>query len=438
MSLERLDAAAVARALALIAPGAEELAELFFERRREAELPPADAHLGFRLRHEEGLAARFARGDQIWSASRDGIAPRDVAEALRAVARVLPPTLPPLPELPAGDDAGDEIPFAEMAAFPGRLERALRRRWIGFPMRVVVRWHEREVRTIGERTASARERERFGSVDVTLPWGRCGLLAPALDDGAAEMLAERLAGRFRAREAPPPKAGHPPLLFLPEAAAVALHEGIAHALEADLLALTGNPDAAIGQRLGGETLAVLEDPASAPAGVARTFDDEGVPVARRWLLRDGCVAQPIADRAWARRHGELLPGCGFRSDRHSLPLPRTHHLELLAGESSGEALATLAEGGLVIGEIQAGTLDATTGEVTLEVPGARRLRGGVAEEAVGPFRVRGRVATLLDGVVGLGAERIATGAGWCAKAGQRKAVWATVPAMAVAGLEVEP
>jgi hypothetical protein len=439
VTLDRLDAAAVARALALVAPGADDLAELFFECRSEAELPPNEAHLGFRLRREAGLAARFVRGEQSWSASRDGLAARDIADVLRAVARVLPPTLPELPELAGSlEEWSAEPPFAEMAAFAGRLERALRRRWIGFPMRLTVRWHERDVRIVGERTASAVDRERFGSVDVVLPWGRCGLLAPALDESAAETLAERLAGRFRAREAPPPPAGHPPLLLSPEATAVALHEGIAHALEADLLAQTGSPDAAAGQRLGGDALSVLDDPAAAPPGVARSVDDEGVPVVRRWLVRDGCVAQPIADRAWARRYGELLPGSGFRADRHALPLPRSHHLELLAGSASDEQLAALAEGGLAIGEISAGSLDPTTGEVTLEIPGARRLRGGAADETVGPFRVRGRVATLLGGVVAVGGRRVAAGAGWCAKGGQRKAVWATVPALVVAGLEVVP
>jgi hypothetical protein len=46
------------------------------------------------------------------------------------------------------------------------------------------------------------------------------------------------------------------------------------------------------------------------------------------------------------------------------------------------------------------------------------------------------VAELLRGVRAVGAERLEAGAGWCAKAGERRAVWARVPALAVDGLEV--
>jgi len=434
MSLAALDTAAVARALALVATGADDHADAYFEARSEAELPAADATLGLRVWREAGLAVRLVRGESSWLASRDALDAGALADALRSVARSVPPAFPAPAEAPAPDD--EPPPFAEMAAFAGRLENALRRRYLAFPYRLATRWHARDSRVVTPRTASDVERERFASVDVRTPWGRAGALAPRLDDAAAEALAERLAARFRGREAPPPEAGHPPLLLRPGATAVALHECVAHALEADVLALSGSPLAADGLELGTSELDVLDDPGSAPAGVARAFDDEGNPTLRRWLLRRGRVAQPIADLAAVRRWGDLEAGSGFRADRHAPPLPRSHHLELLAGEASEARLLELAAGGLEIVEIASGTLDAATGELGLEIAGARRVRGGSAVEPVGPFRVRGHLAALLAGVVAVGAERAAAGAGWCAKAGQRRAVWATAPSIVVAGLEV--
>jgi len=433
-----LDAPAIARALALVAARRDDLAELYLERRLEAELPPGgDGAAGFRLRRESGLAARLVRDGSAWHATRDAIDARALADALRSVARSLPPALPE----PAGFGWGEPelaAPFAEMAAFPARLERALRALLVGFPLRLTVRWHASERRIVSPRTATGIEREQFASLDAATPWGRAGALAVGLDDAAAGRFAARLQALFRAREAPPPAAGHPPLLLSPAAAAVALHECVAHALEADLLAESGNPVAADGVELGGRAIDVLDDPGAAPPGVARAFDDEGAPTVRRWLLRGGRIAEPIADARSCRRWPELLPGSGFRADRHAPPLPRTHHLELLAGEADLERLRSLAEGGLEITAVRSGALDPVRGSFVLDVPGARRIVGGAPGEAVGPFRIRGRVASLLEGVVELGAARESEGAGWCAKGGQRRAVWATVPAVVVAGLEVTP
>jgi predicted Zn-dependent protease len=436
MTLAALDTAAVARALALVATRADDLADAYFEERTDAELPTSDGNVGPRLWRERGLAVRLVRGASSWLASRDALDAAALTDALRSVARSVPPAFP----APAAATAAEreEVPYDELGSFAGRLERALRRRYVAFPYRLATRWHARSIRVVTPRTASEVERERFASVDARTPWGRAGALSPHLDDAAAERFAERLAGLFRARDAAPPAAGHPPLLLRPGATAVALHECVAHALEADLLAWSGSPLAADGVELGASELDVLDDPAAAPAGVARRADDEGSATTRRWLLRRGRVAQPIADLRAARRWGDLLAGSGFRADRHAPPLPRSHHLELLPGAASDERLHELAQGGLEIAEIAAGTLDPASGEFVLEIPYARRLHGGEAGESVGPFRVRGHFTALLGGVVAVGVSREAAGAGWCAKGGQRRAVWATAPAIVVAGLEVVP
>jgi len=436
MSLAALDTAAVARALSLVATAQEDIADAFFEERLDAELPSADGAVGLRVRRERGLAVRLVRGSRVWMAARDALDEAALGDALRAVARTVPPAFPLPSESPHPED--ERLPLDELAGFAGRLEGALRRRYLAFPYGLVTRWHARLSRVVTPETATGLETERFASVEALLPWGRAGALAPRLDEATAEALAERLASRFRAREASPPAAGRSLLLLRPAATAVTLHECVAHALEADLLAQSGSPLAADGIELGVRELDVLDDPRGAPLGVARAADDEGSPTVRRWLLRQGRVAQPIADRASAGRWQSLVPGSGFRSDRHSSPLPRSHHLELLAGGSTIAELLAQADGGLDVPEIASGALDPASGRFWLEVPGARRVRDGAAAEPVGPFRVRGRLADLLSGVVAIGAERSVAGAGWCAKAGQRRAVWATAPALVVAGLEVEP
>ena len=436
MSFPGLDPAAVARALALVAGETDDAAEVYFERRVEAELAPEGTPAGFRVRREEGLAARLVRGQRSWLASRDGLDGDALVEALRQVARVWPSAAPE-PELVIAA-AEVEVPETTLREFPGRLERELRRRLAAFPLRVTVRWQRRDVRVVGPRMVAPEEREAFFSVEAELPWGRCGALAVALGDAEAAEFATRLMARFRAREAAPPAPGRIPLLLAPGACAVALHEAVAHAFEADLLAESGQPQAASGLDFGAPGLDVLDDPSAAPEGVDRATDDEGVAVARRWLLRAGRVEQPIADTAACRRWPELLPGSGFRSGRHAPPRPRTHHLELLPGAASGPELLAAAEGGLWVGEIASGRLDPATGEFRLEAPAGRRIRDGAAGDPVGRFQIRGRVADLLSGISAVGRDVEAAGAGWCAKRGERRAVWATAPAVVVTGLEVRP
>jgi TldD protein len=238
---------------------------------------------------------------------------------------------------------------------------------------------------------------------------------------------------FRAREASPPGAARSVVLG-PAATAVLLHEAVAHALECDGPLLGGKPEAAVGRQLGSAALNVLDDPAAAPLSVRRRTDDEGTPVLRRWLLRQGVVHQPLADRAAAAGSSVLAVGAARRSGRHFPPVPRSTHLELLAGEAPSVDLLGGAE--LFLPEASAGRLDPASGELTVHFPYGYRVSRGEIGAPVGACRLHGPVAEVLGAVAAVGAEAVATGAGWCAKGGQRLPVWASSPALRLDGVEV--
>ena len=441
-----LDLAAAARALAQIADRPGDLVDAYFERTEEVTLPPEDRSgpaPGVEVRREEGLAIRLLRDGRVWLSARDSIDAHAFAGALRRAARALPAAAYPEPELlPAPWPGPAAAP--EVLELPSRLARAVRARRAAFALRLTVRRHRRWLQVIGgEKLLPAGERESFYSVEAELPWlsagaGRHGALLPELTDAAVDEVAELLVGLFRAREAPPPAAARGPVVLAPAAAAVFLHEAVAHALEADVLAAGGDPRAAIGVKLGGALLDVLDDPSSAPRPVRRTSDDEGRAVYRRWLLRGGEVQEPLADAHWAAACEALSPGAGRRSGRHALPGPRSTHLELLAGDSAEAGLYAAAEGGLLLPAAGHGTLDPRTGSFRLGFPFAYRLRGGVAAEPVGPCRLAGTVADLLAAVAAVGDRVRSAGAGWCAKGGQKLPVWATTPALLLEDVEVTP
>lgn len=432
MSFAALETLPIARSLAQIADREDDVADVYLERLEEVGAVDDGALV---VRREEGFAVRLMRDGRTWLAARDGFDGEAFARALRQAGRAQPLasyTVPRL-ELPP---VREPVSAPEVAGFAGLVRRALQERLVAFPFEVETRRHARELQIVGTRLVPDSEREHFYSCRVRLPWGNYGRLLAELDEGAAGEVADSLVASFRGHRAAPPEAGLFSVVLGPAAAAVFMHEAVAHALETDTLALGGAPEAAIGIQLGSAELNVLDDPSGAPDSVRRTTDDEGMPVVRRWLLHQGRVRQPLADLFAARASSDLTPGAGRRPNRFSPPVPRSTHLELLAGPHSDGDLLELCEGGLYLPEAGRGSLDPHTGVFRLCFPGGQRIRSGRSAEAVGPVEVRGRVADFLGAVVGVGAESRAAGAGWCAKGGQRVPVWATSPAVALENVEV--
>jgi hypothetical protein len=433
------DQARVARALDLLCTEGGDLADAFFERIEQIEAPdPAEgargeADVGVRVLREEGFALRLVRGGRVWLSGRDGIGDELFARAFRQVARSMPPAVPSFRgiEPPPWPPLEDLDP---LLGLHGRVEHELRLLRVAFPFRVRARRHRREVVVISPRLLAEPQSETFYSVEAELPWGRWGGLFADLEEAPARSAAA-LAELFRAREEAPPPAQRAVVVLGAAAAAVFLHEAVAHTLEADTLALTGKPASAIGVRLGAELLDVLDDPERAPASVRRSCDDEGIPVARRWLLRAGRVEEPIADRAWSERAG-LQPGAGRRSHRHRAPVPRSTHLELVAGTFSLDELLAGAVGGLYLAEVERGRLDPFSGRFVLDAASARRIEADGLGPRVGRVRLSGSVVELLSSVTGVGAQVSSGGAGWCAKGGDRLPVWATAAALRLEGVQV--
>ena len=438
MPFSELDTAAVARTLSQIAEKPDDVVDAFFERREEAELPPEDEGPGLRVRREEGFAIRLSREGKTWLAARDNVDAKPFAEALRQVARALPSATYPEPAFRMPPFEPDPRAAAELVGIPEALARAVRSHHVGFPSRLTVRRHRRWVQVVGPRLVAGQETETFYSLQAEASWGSHGAIHPRLDANAIDGFAASLVHLFRARQASSPEPFRGTAILAPAAVAVLLHEAVAHALEADVLAQGGNPEAAVGVAMAAPNVDVLDDPAAAPTGVRRATDDEGSAVFRRWLLRGGVVEQPLADLLWARTSPVFVPGAGRRGTRHLPPGPRSSHLEMLHGDATDDDLLSDADGGLYLQEASRGALDPLSGEFRLHLPFARRIRRGALSDTVGPCVLRGRVADLLTRVTAVGKEARPAGAGWCAKGGQKMPVWATAPTVRLEGVEIVP
>lgn len=438
MPFSDIDAPAVSRALCQIADRPDDSADAYFERLEEIELPPQGSEPGLRVRRESGLAIRLLRDGRSWLAGRDGVAGEQFGDAVRRVARALPSAPYPKPDL--GRHHWLEPPQApEILDLPKRFQDTLNDHGSAVDdVHLTVRRHRRWVRVIGSHLSSSTEHEQFYSIATHMPGARFGGLYEKLDDGTVTQLAASTARIADARSAEPPRSGRYTCVLGAAATAVLLHEGVAHALEADILARGGHPEAAIGIQMGSSELSVFDDPAGGPESVRRKADDEGYPTSRRCLLRAGVVEQPICDAAWARRSDLLLPGAGRRGDRHDAPGPRSSHLDLVPGTSTTAELLSGAEEGLFLPEADRGHLDPMTGELTLHFAYGRKIQDGVPGAAVGPCTLHGHIADILSRVSAVGRESRSAGAGWCAKSGILMPVWATACEIRLEDVEVYP
>jgi len=443
MPFSSLEVAPIARTLAQLIEHQEDICDLYLEHLEQIELPTAPVP-GLIVRQEIGLSVRLIQGSACWLGGRDQISSEAFQDTLRKVVRRMPRL--PFPHLDLSFKAPQKPEnAADLSEFALLLENKLRRNQsLPLPRARVVR-HQRSLKVVSPSHATGVESEHFYSVqlDTERLEGGTGLRSRAhlltrLDDEAADLVCTSFAHSVAARNAVFPGSFRGACVLGPDAVAVLLHESIAHALEADILALGGEPEAAIGVSVGSSLLHVFDDPTSAPEGVRRTWDDEGAPTLRRYLVRGGVVEQPISDRLWARKCDYLLPGSGRRGDRYDAVGPRSYHLELVPGEASLAELFEAAEGGIFLAEAEGGHLDPLSGEFELRFPWGQRIVGGVPAHYVGRCRLRGRIAAILDRVSALGKDAVSAGSGWCAKGGSKMPVWATAPPLLLGEVELLP
>ena len=425
------DVTTLTDALARLKAHPSEHLEGFFERLETALYRPGGTRDRLHLRREQGLSVRSLEAGASRMASADVISGQAFASCCDRVTGTAGSIGTP-PRIRVG--RWPPLRIAEIERAARQLERAVNRRRVGFPMDVTVRRHRRQVQVLHGRMSAPSQFEEYFSLRVKTPWGTWGGLLPSLEDEDLDPVAACLVDRLRSRNLPA-HTDTPRIIVLgPCAAAVMLHEVVAHTLEADTLALTGAPESVVGLKLADAHLDVVDDPRQAPDRCGRSSDDEGTPVIARWLLRRGRVRQPLADLSWAGSHQRLVPGAARRANRHLLPGPRTTHLELLPSDLPDAELFREAAGGLYIGEFESGALNPFDGGCVLRAPCARRIGSSGPVDFVGPVQIRSRTVDLLAAVTAVGDRPLAAGAGWCAKDGALLPVWARSPSLRLEGL----
>jgi TldD protein len=233
--------------------------------------------------------------------------------------------------------------------------------------------------------------------------------------------AARLAAR-RARElldAKPVKGGVYTVIADPALAGVFVHEAFGHLSEADFQ--FENPDMhkmmSLGRRFGRDFLSIadsgLED-TTAPG--THRYDDEGVPMRRTQLVKDGRLVGRLHSRETAAKLKEDPTGSARAQDFRHAPLVRMRNTFIEPGKAKLEDMLSDVKTGIYACKSSGG--QTCLGDFSFSSAYAYMIRDGKVQEMVRDVILAGNIFETLANVTAVGDDFKWENAGRCGKSGQ--------------------
>jgi len=256
--------------------------------------------------------------------------------------------------------------------------------------------------------------------------------AAALGRGSAERAVERLG----AVQAP---SGRMPVVLAGGWGGVLFHEVCGHALEADVVArgasFLGRAGAPrTGDRVGPETLTLVDDPTRTGLRGSYEIDDEGNRAERVVLIDRGRVAAALNDRRTAGALGVTPNGHARRDSYRSLPIPRMSNTFIEQGSVEPDEIIRDAGNGIYVTGIEGGTVDTARGDFTFSVRDGYLIEDGRLTAPIARTTIIGNGANVLRSVEQVGNDlTFEPGYSNCSKEGQYVPVAVGQPTVLVRG-----
>jgi TldD protein len=239
-------------------------------------------------------------------------------------------------------------------------------------------------------------------------------LAGRLDE--AREVSER-AGQLL--DAPSGPSGAFTVVLDPEMAGVFCHEAFGHLSEADFL--YENPKMRelmkVGKLVGVDALSIVDDGTQAGLGGTWALDDEGTPMKKTDLIRDGHLAGHLHSRETAARMGADPTGNARSVSRKHAPIVRMTNTFIEAGDVAFEEMIRDIDDGIyACGAFGGQTM---LEEFTFSAAYAYRIRKGRIEELLRDVMFTGNVFETLYAIDAVGNDlKMYNRGGGCGKAGQ--------------------
>ena len=218
--------------------------------------------------------------------------------------------------------------------------------------------------------------------------------------------------------APQVKGGEYTVVLDPVLAGVFVHEAFGHLSESDFVYENERlrEIMTLGKQFGSKQLNII-DTATLPAlRGSYKYDDEGVPAARTYLIREGKLVGRLHSRETASRMGEKPTGNARAINYHYPPIVRMTNTYIEPGATSFEDMIADIKEGIYARNWYGGT---TSMEMfTFSAGEAYMIRNGKIAEPLRPVVLTGNVFTTLKNIDAIGNDLDMNQGGGCGKGEQ--------------------
>lgn len=218
--------------------------------------------------------------------------------------------------------------------------------------------------------------------------------------------------------APQVRGGEYTVVLDPVLGGVFAHEAFGHLSEADFL--YENPRLkeimTLGRRFGGKHLNIVDGAAVPGLRGSYKYDDEGVPAAKTYLIREGILVGRLHSRETAAKMGEKPTGNARAISFRYPPIVRMTNTYIESGEATFDDLLSEIKEGLYVRNWYGGQ---TSMEMfTFSAGEAFMIRNGKIAELLRPVVLSGNVFTTLENIDAIANDLTMNEGGGCGKGGQ--------------------
>ena len=216
---------------------------------------------------------------------------------------------------------------------------------------------------------------------------------------------------------------------------VLVHEAVGHPLEADNIAKkVGAFTGKLGQKVASPVFTMVDDGTRPNFRGTTNFDDEGTPMQRNVLIREGVLEKYMTDILSARQIKADRTGKGRRESFRYLPIPRMTNTFIEAGKDKPADILASTKSGIYVQSLSGGSVNSITGMFNFTCREAYLIEDGKKTAPVRGATLIGNAVEAIQAVDAVG-DDLDFGPGICGK-GQAAEVTAGQPTVRIRGINV--
>lgn len=212
------------------------------------------------------------------------------------------------------------------------------------------------------------------------------------------------------------KGGKMPVVMGNGFGGVIFHEACGHLLETEAVRRKATPFAGkVGELIANPAVTAIDDGTIANAWGSQNIDDEGNPVQKTTLIKDGKLQAYMSDRVGGKEVGAGITGSSRRESYQYAPVSRMRNTYIDRGESTVGSMINSIDNGIYAKKMGGGSVNPATGEFNFAVEEAYRIRGGRITEPVRGATLIGKGPDILP-LISMVGDDLEMAAGMCGAA----------------------